>query len=158
MVDVFDLRILTTLQEDARISMPELSERVGLSAPACYRRVRALRDQGSIEREIALVAPGTMGWPVTMVVLVMLERDRGRIIDEIVARLQRAPEVTDAWYVTGDHDLVLHVAAKDMASYDAFTNRVLHADENVRSFTTLVVMRQAKTMAPLPPAGSIKVP
>lgn len=93
MPDSFDLRILATLQEDARIPMPELAERVGLSAPACYRRVRALRDQGYIEREIAIVSPQAMGWPVTMVVLVTLERDRGRIIEEIVARLQRAPEV-----------------------------------------------------------------
>jgi len=136
--------------------MPKLAERVGLSAPACYRRVRALRDHGSIEREIALVAPRTMGWPVTMVVLVTLERDRGRIIDDIVARLQNAPEVTDVWYVTGDHDLVLHVAAKDMVSYDAFTHRILHADEHVRSFKTLVVMRETKRVAALPPAGVIE--
>lgn len=156
MPDSFDLRILATLQEDARIPAPELAERVGLSAPACYRRVRALRDQGFIDREIAIVSPKVMGWPVTMVVLVTLERDRGRIIEEIIARLQRAPEVTDVWYVTGDHDLVLHVAARDMASYDAFTHRVLHADEHVRSFKTLVVMRQAKRMAALPPASSVR--
>lgn len=135
--------------------MPDLAARVGLSAPACYRRVRALREAGAIEREVALVSPRTMGWPVTMVVLVTLERDRGRIVEEIVARLRQAPEVTDVWYVTGDHDLVLHVAATDMAGYDAFTHRVLHADEHVRSFKTLVVMRQAKRMGALPPAGDM---
>ena len=47
------------------------------SAPACYRRVRALRESGLIEREVALVAPSTMGWPITMLVLVTLERDHG---------------------------------------------------------------------------------
>lgn len=153
MTDAFDLRILTALQEDARMPMPSLAERVGLSAPACYRRVRALRDRGLVDREVALVAPRTMGWPVTMVVLVTLERDREPMVDGIVSRLQRAPEVTDVWYVTGDHDLVLHVAARDMGSYEAFTHRVLLADENVRSFKTLVVMRQVKRLAPLPPAG-----
>ncbi|HEX7854470.1 MAG TPA: Lrp/AsnC family transcriptional regulator [Sphingobium sp.] len=155
MLDAFDLRILALLQEDARISMPDLAARVGLSAPACYRRARALREQGAIAREVALVPPSTMGWPVTMIVLVTLERDRGRIVEEIVTRLQRAPEVMDVWYVTGDHDLVLHVAARDMASYDAFTHRVLHADEHVRNFKTQVVMRQAKRAGALPPAGSI---
>lgn len=132
--------------------MAELAERVGLSAPACYRRVRALRVSRLIEREVAVVAPRTMGWPVTMVVLVTLERDHGRIIDEIVNRLQSASEVTDVWYVTGDHDLVLHVAARDMASYNAFTLCVLHADEHVRSFKTLVVMRQTKRLTGLPAA------
>ena len=60
-LDKFDLAILAAAQEDARIPMPDLAARVGLSAPACYRRLRALRDQGAIERDIAVVAPRTMG-------------------------------------------------------------------------------------------------
>lgn len=152
MLDKFDLRILAVLQEDARLPMADLADRVGLSAPACYRRVRALRETGAIEREVALVDAATMGWPVTMIVLVTLESDRGRIVDELVARLKAAQEVIDVWYVTGDHDLVLHMAARDMRSYDAFARRVLHADEHVRSFKTLVVMNQVKRSGSLPEA------
>jgi Lrp/AsnC family transcriptional regulator, leucine-responsive regulatory protein len=148
-LDAFDLRILTVLQRDARTPMPKLAEQVGLSAPACYRRVRALRESGAIEREAALVAPGVMGWSVTMIVLVTLERDKGRIVDDLVRKLKRAVEVIDIWYVTGDHDLVLHVAAQNMSTYDAFTRRVLHAEEHVRSFKTLVVLEQPKRASPL---------
>ena len=72
MTDKFDLLILAELQQDARLPTPELAHRVGLSAPACYRRVRALRESGLIEREVALVAPSTMGWPITMLVLVSI--------------------------------------------------------------------------------------
>ena len=60
-----------------------------------------MRESGLIEREVALVAPSTMGWPITMLVLVTLERDHGRIVDEMIASLQREPEVMDLWYVTG---------------------------------------------------------
>lgn len=150
MLDRFDLQMLTALQQDARLPIPELAQRVGLSAPACYRRLRALRESGLIEREIALVAPKTMGWPVTMLVLVSLERDHSRIIDALIARLQTEPEVMDLWYVTGEQDFVLHVAARDMASYEAFTRRVLHDEEQVRSFTTLVVLGQPKRAGALP--------
>ncbi|MCK2082485.1 MULTISPECIES: Lrp/AsnC family transcriptional regulator [Aeromonas] len=151
MTDKFDLLILAELQQDARLPIPELAHRVGLSAPACYRRVRALREAGLIEREVALVAPATMGWPITMLVLVTLERDHGRIVDEMIASLQREPEVMDLWYVTGEQDFVLQVAARDMQSYEQFTRRVLHAREQVRSFKTLVVMGQHKRCGALLP-------
>src|SRR5690242_19502772 len=100
MLDSFDLRILAALQRDARLPVETLAEEIGLSAPACYRRVRALRRSGAIEREIALVAPRTMGWAVSMIVLVSLERDHGRIVDGLVRRLKRSEEVIDIWYVT----------------------------------------------------------
>ncbi len=151
MTDKFDLLILAELQQDARLPTPELAHRVGLSAPACYRRVRALRESGLIEREVALVAPSTMGWPITMMVLVTLERDHGRIVDEMIASLQREPEVMDLWYVTGEQDFVLQVAARDMQSYEQFTRRVLHARDQVRSFKTLVVMGQHKRCGALLP-------
>ena len=151
MTDKFDLLILAELQQDARLPTPELAHRVGLSAPACYRRARALRESGLIEREVALVAPATMGWPITMLVLVTLERDHGRIVDEMIGVLKGEPEVMDLWYVTGEQDFVLHVAARDMASYEQFTRRVLHAREQVRSFKTLVVMGQHKRCGALLP-------
>lgn len=132
--------------------MASLATAVGLSAPACYRRVRALRESGAIEREAAIVSPAVMGWPVTMMVLVSLERDKGRIVDALIVKLKAAEEVLDIWYVTGDHDLVVHVASRSMAGYDAFTRRVLHGEEHVRSFKTLVVLRQAERGAPLGPA------
>jgi Lrp/AsnC family leucine-responsive transcriptional regulator len=154
-LDVFDLRILAALQRDTRTPMSELAEEVGLSTPACYRRIRALRESGVIEREVGLVAPGVMGWSVTMIVLVTLERDRGRIVDDLVRKLRAAEEVIDVWYVTGDHDLVLHVAAQNMSTYDDFTRRVLHAEEHVRSFKTLVVLQHPKWAAPLAPPGPV---
>jgi Lrp/AsnC family leucine-responsive transcriptional regulator len=149
--DAFDLRILTALQRDARKPVIELAAEVGLSAPACYRRIRALRESGAIEREVAQVAPAVMGWSVTMIVLVTLERDGGRIVDDLIRKFRTAQEVIDVWYVTGDHDLVLHVAAQSMSTYDAFTRRALHAEEHVRSFKTLVVMQHPERAAPLPP-------
>jgi Lrp/AsnC family transcriptional regulator, leucine-responsive regulatory protein len=149
-LDIFDRRLLHALQENARMSADVLAERIGLSAPACYRRVKRLRDIGAIDREVALVKPQTMGWPLTMIVLVTLEREGADIIDRIVQKLARVPEVLEAWYVTGDHDFALRVVALDMERFEEFTRKVLYADENIRGFKTLVVMRGVKSLSPVP--------
>jgi Lrp/AsnC family transcriptional regulator, leucine-responsive regulatory protein len=114
--------------------------------------LRALRESEAIEREVALVAPEVMGWPVSMIVLVTLERDKGRIVDDLVRKLRAAEEVINIWYVTGVHDPVLRVAAQSMSTYDAFTRRAIHGEEHVRSFKTLGVLQQPQRAAPLIPA------
>lgn len=154
-LDRIDLQVLEALQLDARISMPELAIRLNMSAPACYRRIRRLRQIGAIEREVALVRPQTMGWTTTMIVLVTLERERTDIIDRIIQKFSRVPEIIEAWYVTGDHDFAIRVVARDMEYFEEFTRRVLYSDENIRSFKTLVVMRNVKSLSPIPVADII---
>ena len=149
-LDDFDLKLLELLQADARRAVPDLAEAVGLSAPACYRRIRRLRETGAITREIAMVSPRTLGWPLSMIVLVTLEREGARTVDEMMRILQGVPEVVEAWNVTGDHDFAVRMVARDMEGYDELVRRLFAADERVRSFKTLVVIRQVKEMSPIP--------
>jgi Lrp/AsnC family leucine-responsive transcriptional regulator len=88
MTDKFDLLILAELQQDARLPTPSWPTG-SVSPPQPATAASRLRESGLIEREVALVAPSTMGWPITMLVLVTLERDHGRIVDEMIASLQR---------------------------------------------------------------------
>lgn len=149
-LDAFDRRLLEVLQADARLPVPQIAERVGLSSPACYRRIRRLREIGALEREIAVVRARTMGWPLTMLVLVTMERERTHLIDQFVQSLNAEPEIIEAWYVTGDHDFVLRMVARDMESYDDLATRLFHGDNNVRNFKTLVVLRNSKGLSPIP--------
>src|SRR6218665_4108634 len=98
----FELHLLELLQADAQTPVPALAESVGLSAPACYRRIRRLREIGAIEREIAVVKPKTLGWSVSMLVLVVLEREGRQTIDEIMRKLTGVPQVREFWHVTGE--------------------------------------------------------
>lgn len=151
-VDDFDLRLLERLQADARTPVPVLAEAVGLSAPACYRRIRRLREIGAIERDIAVVRPRTLGWGVSMIVLVVLEREGRQTIDDLMRTLTGSPQVRALWHVTGEFTFVLHMVARDMEDYDRLATRLLSHDDRVRSFQTLVVMREAKSQKPLPAA------
>lgn len=152
-LDTFDLKLLEIMQVDAQRPIAAIAAAIGLSVPACYRRIRRLRATGVIEREVAIVRPKVLGWPLSMIVLVMLEREGARTIEEMMAKLQAEPEVIEAWNVTGDYDLAVRVVARDMENYDELAQRLFSADERVRTFKTLVVIRQVKALSPVPILG-----
>lgn len=151
-LDDWDLKLLELMQADAQRPVAAIAEVVGLSVPACYRRIRRLRATGAIEREVAIVRPRTLGWPLQMIVLVTLEREGARTIDEVAGKLRAEPEVVEAWNVTGDFDLAVRIVARDMEGYDHLAQRLFSADERVRTFKTLVVIRQVKPFSPVPVA------
>ena len=151
-MDNIDLKILQQLQIDAKESMAEIAAQIGLSEPACYRRVRELRKSGVIEKEMAIIKPKNMGWPLSMMLLVELERDHSTIVNAFLSRINKQPEIIDSWFVTGDYDLALQVIAADMEAFDQFTQQVLHKDNSVKNFKTLVVMRHSKAHGAIPPA------
>ena len=151
-LDAFDRKLLERLQVDAQTPISVLAGEIGLSAPACYRRIRRLRDTGAINREVAVVHPRTLGWPLSMLVLVTMERENARTVDEMVRMLKDVPGVIEAWNVTGDHDFVVRMLARDMESYDELVRELFAADDRVRSFKTLVVIRQVKDASPVPVA------
>lgn len=149
-LDGFDLKLLEVLQTDAQMPVAALADIVGLSPPACYRRIRRLRASGAIVRDVAVVQPRTLGWPLSMLVLVTLDREDAHTVDEMMRVLNAVPEVVEAWNVTGDHDFVVRMLARDMEGYDELVRRLFAADARVRSFKTLVVIRQVKEASPVP--------
>ena len=94
--------------------------------------------------------PRTLGFSLSMIVLVVLEREGGRTIEEMTRKLRAEPAVAEAWHVTGEYDLALRVVARDMESFDELAQHLFSADERVRSFKTLVVMREMKARSPVP--------
>jgi Lrp/AsnC family transcriptional regulator, leucine-responsive regulatory protein len=148
--DRFDLQLLELLQVDARQPVPQLAEAVGLSAPACYRRIRRLREIGAIEREVAVVKPKTLGWTLSMIVLVVLEREGNRTVSNLMRRLAEHPQVTEVSNVTGDYDFAVRMVARDMQDYGDFAEEFFANDERVRTFKTLVIIRETRSTSPLP--------
>ena len=138
-LDAFDRRLLALLQEDSRRTGKELAELVGLSAPACLRRVQRLRETGVIEREVVIVAPRYLGRRVTMIVLLTIERDRPDRMRLFTAKMRELPEVTQCYVVTGDADYVLTIVVPDMEAYAQFTERHFY-EPYVKRFESIVVL------------------
>lgn len=144
-LDAFDLRILARYQHDTRLTAEAIGAEVGLSAAAVQRRLKRLRETGVIEAEIARVSPRAVGLPVTCIVAVDIDRERAADLARFKARMLASPQVQQCWYVTGQADFVLVVLVPDMEAYEAFTREYLLDDDNVRSFTTHVVMDRVKS-------------
>lgn len=128
----------------------EVGKKVGLSATAVQRRVKRMRADGIIEREIAVVAPGKVGRPLTMLVMVSLERERADIIDRFKRSIARTPEIMQGFYVTGDTDFVLIITARDMKGYEAFTRQFFYQQSDIKTFKTLVVLDTVKRGLSIP--------
>lgn len=143
-LDDFDRKLLALVQENARLTAEQLGERVGLSASACHRRLKRLREDGVIEAEIAVVSPASVGRSLTMIVEVTLEREHPHIIDAFKKSMRATPEVMQCYYVTGDADFIIVLTARDMPSYERFTQRFFFDNPQVQRFRTFVVMDRTK--------------
>jgi len=140
-LDRFDHALLREMQIDNQTPARVLAERVGLSQSAVLRRLRRLRAEQVIMADVSIVSPETLGVPVTVHVLVSIERG-SRTYGEFSRKLQARPEVRQASYVTGGADFVVHLQVESMAAYAAFAREVFHDDPNVSEYHTYVAMRE----------------
>jgi Lrp/AsnC family transcriptional regulator, leucine-responsive regulatory protein len=141
-LDRFDQALLRLVQDNNLTPARVLAEKVGLSESAVLRRLRQLRANGTIAADRSIVRPTSLGLPLRVHVLVTLEREAGRELDAFIRKVKRRPEVRQADYVTGDADFVLLLQLSGMDQYDLFTQEVFHNDPNVKSFRTLVSIRE----------------
>jgi Lrp/AsnC family leucine-responsive transcriptional regulator len=143
-LDRFDISLLNIVQEDNLLTTEQLAEKVGLSATACQRRLKRMRAEGVIAADVALLSPEALGTPVTLIVLVSLEREQRDLLDGFKRRVGSYPEVTQCYYVTGNADFILVVRVASMEDYGAFTERAFFGDKNVKAFQTFASMQTVK--------------
>lgn len=149
-LDELDRALLREWQRDCRQSSQQLSQRIALSPTAIQRRLKRLRDSGVIVAEQALLDPERVGRPLTIIVLVSMARGRSAHIDEFKRRCLGMAEVQQCYYVTGEQDFVVLLSVRDMAQYEALTQKLFLSDPVFEKFQTLVVMDRVKTGLTLP--------
>lgn len=143
-LDRIDRHILEILQSDNQISNVTLAERVGLSPPACSRRVARLRSEGPILKDVSILEPRLVGKNLTAMVTVTLEVRRRPALDEFERKMRQCEEVFHCYMVSGAVDYVLIVMADDMDGYTRFASEQLVADEHVKGFESWIVLSKVK--------------
>jgi len=139
-----DAILLNALQENARIGLESLAELTGLSTATIQRRVKRMKDNGTISQEVVLIDPASVGQTMTFIVMVELERERLSQIEEFTRRATSEAQVQQCYYITGEADFCLVCTAQNMDDYEALTHRLFFENTNVRRFRTSVVMSRKK--------------
>ncbi|HZV20758.1 MAG TPA: Lrp/AsnC family transcriptional regulator [Hyphomicrobiales bacterium] len=143
-LDKIDWRILTELQKHGRISNVELAERVGLSAPPCLRRVRALERSGVIAGYHAAFNLPRLGFHLTAFAFVTLESQAEADLAAFEARIRRWDIVREAYMLSGETDFLLKCVAPDLVTFQNFIIRELTAAPNVTSVKTAFTIKAVK--------------
>jgi Lrp/AsnC family transcriptional regulator len=124
-VDAADLRILGALQDDASLSIAEVAERAGLSANACWRRIKRLEDDGFIRSRVALLDAERLGAGVTVFVSIRAPEHSETWMAEFAAVVRRIPEIVEFYRMAGDVDYLLKLQVADIAAYDQVYKRLI---------------------------------
>jgi Lrp/AsnC family transcriptional regulator, leucine-responsive regulatory protein len=156
MVEEQDQRILAELQKDGRATNQQLAEAVGMSTSACWRRVRALEEDGIIRGYSALLDREKTGFATSAILHVSLERHDATFVDQFVAQVSKRSEVLECFATTGDADYHLRVVVRDMQAYNDFLDNFMFRLPGVRYVRTNMILKEIKTGVALPFAGKVR--
>jgi DNA-binding Lrp family transcriptional regulator len=128
----------------------DLAERVGLTAPPCLRRVRALEDAGVIRGYQAQLDPVRLGYPITVFAMVSLRSQAEHDLAAFERHVGAIAEVRECHMLNGEIDFILKIVARDLNAFQHILTTQLTAAPNVASVKTSLTIRTAKSMAGIP--------
>ncbi len=149
-LDAIDRGILRILLEDGRITNVKLAKGVGISAPPCLRRVRALEEAGYISGYHAEVNAEALGFGVTVFALVGLNSQAEPDLLAFEKLAASWPLVGECHMLAGENDFLLKVTAEDWDSYQTFLTTELTAAPNVSHVKSSLGIRTSKKVAGVP--------
>lgn len=142
-----DKRLLTALQQNCQIANQALAEKVGMSASACWRRVRALEQAGVIQRYSAIVDHHKIGTHFHAIVLVSLTAQNREQVTKFIDAIMERQEITECLAATGDADYHLRVACRDQNAFNLFLDDFLFQLPSVSKIHTHLVLKEIKQRA-----------
>lgn len=149
-LDSIDRRLLAELQEEGRVTNVELAQRVGLTAPPCLRRVRALEESGVIRGYHADLDASKLGFAITVFAMVSLKSQAEDSLRQFEDAMKNLPEVRECHMLNGEIDFILKIVSKDLQSFQEFLTSKLTPAPNVASVKTSLTIRTAKQMPGVP--------
>ncbi|MDH3581269.1 MAG: Lrp/AsnC family transcriptional regulator [Hyphomicrobiales bacterium] len=149
-LDAIDRLLLSILQENGRLPVTELADKVGLTTSPCLRRLKLLEQAGVIRGYAALVDQEKVGLPVSVFISIKLEKQREEALERFESAIRDCREVVECYLMTGSRDYLLRVVAEDLAAYERFLKQTLTRIEGVASIESSFALAQVKHANALP--------
>jgi len=145
-----DRSILAELQQDSRLTMQELADRVGMSSSAVWRRVKSLEEDGIIDRYAVIVNPKKAGFGLASMVHVSLARHERTHVEHFIREVLRHPEVLECFATSGEADFHLRVVVEDIDAYNKFLDSFIFKLPGVSQVRSNIVLKEIKADTALP--------
>ncbi|HEY5799605.1 MAG TPA: Lrp/AsnC family transcriptional regulator [Burkholderiaceae bacterium] len=149
-IDDIDLRIMALLQEDGRLSIARLADKLAMSETPVWRRVKRLEEEGHIRGYRAELDRRKLGYGLTVFVQIHMADHTGHAPDRFEAAVRALPEVLSCHIISGQADYLLTVLARDMDHYGEFVANTLRQLPGVTSLHSSMVIREIKASASIP--------
>jgi DNA-binding Lrp family transcriptional regulator len=134
--DDVDIRILSVLQEDCRLSFNKISKKTGISVGTAFNRVRSLEKKGILKGYTAIIDSGKLGYSLTAIIMVQAE---GTYLTEIENEIAKSANVISVYDITGDYDATVIAKFKDRASLNSFIKNLLTMPHIKRTVTNVAL-------------------
>jgi Lrp/AsnC family leucine-responsive transcriptional regulator len=149
-LDEIDRKLLNLLQQDSRLTLQQLADKVGLSPTPCHRRIRLLEERGVIARYSATVDQRKVGLPVSVFVSIKLARQTEEDLQKFAKAVALWPEVLECYLMTGHRDYLMRVVVADLSAYEQFLKQKLTRLDIVASIESSFALDQIKYSTALP--------
>lgn len=149
-MDIIDRKIIAHLQEEGRISLTDLADRVALSLSPCHRRVRELEATGVIQGYHARVDPGSLGFGFEALAFVTLNQEDRSTVTRFEEALIAIPNIVQAERLFGDPDYLLRIVTEDIGAYQRLYDERLGALPGVQRISSTLVMKTVVNDRALP--------
>lgn len=143
-IDEIDRKLLNILQDNSRITIRELSEKLHLSTTPIHERIKKLEKNGFIKNYVTLLDPKMLGKRLTVYVTVSLANHTKEVVDEFERDMKKMPEVMECYYVSGSWDFLLKIQCEDMEDYHNFVIHRFSVTKNITQYVSSFVMSETK--------------
>lgn len=143
-LDHIDIQILETLQNDAKVNVKELADRLQLTKTPVYERIKRYERDGVIERYVAIIDQSKMSASIVVFCSVSLDTQKLTQIEEFSKAVESIPEVIECYLMGGTSDFLLKVVVRDLNEYHQFSSGKLAALPNVGQIKSTFVLDEIK--------------